>query len=389
MAKKILMVAYTNYVTDARPRREAETLVSRGDTVLFIGLAERGAPRTETINGVTLNRVSFSRYRGDSGIRYILHYLRFFFVASILAARLHLKHRFDVLYVHTMPDFMVFVSIIPKMLGAKVILNIHDMMPELYMSKFNIGEGHILIRMLKLQERISCWFSDRIICVHHPHQQILVSRNIPAEKITILMNVPDPLIFAVTIPVRDIPTKRNTMIYHGTVAQRLGLDIAVDAFCEVLKHVPDARFEIYGDGDAAEHLEMKIRILNIEQNVIFNRKFFKVEDIPGIVAGSTLGIIPNRRDLATEYMLPVKLMEYVYLDIPVVAPSLLTIQYYFTSDMVEYFEPGDVRDLAGKIVNMFSDSEKRVTIARNARSFTTKYSWNTMKNDLFALIDAK
>jgi glycosyltransferase involved in cell wall biosynthesis len=387
MNKKILMVAYTNYVTDARPRREAETLASRGDDVTFIGLSEKTRPDQEQINGVNIIRVSFGRYRGDSGLRYVIHYLKFFIAASFLVARYYVKRRYDIVYVHTMPDFMVFVGLFPKILGAKIVLNIHDMMPELYMSKFSIGERHVLIRLLKVHEKISCWFADDVICVHHPHKDVLTSRGVPAEKITVLMNVPDPAIFQKGQKIAQKSKNIPTIVYHGTIAQRLGLDLAVDAFSIVLRTIPDARFEIYGDGDAAEQLEMKIRILNISNNVVFYRKFFNVEEIPSLVSGAALGIIPNRKDLATEYMLPVKLLEYVYLDIPVIASSLKTIRHYFSDDMVEFYQPGNVSELAAKMTLLLKDEQRRGQFAHNAGAFTRKYSWEIMKKDLFSLID--
>jgi hypothetical protein len=52
--KKICMVAYTNYLSDARPRREAETLARRGDQVDFIALAEKNRPSVETVQGCAL-----------------------------------------------------------------------------------------------------------------------------------------------------------------------------------------------------------------------------------------------------------------------------------------------------------------------------------------------
>ena len=47
--KKICMIAYTCYLTDARPRREAETLVQRGHKVHFIGLKEGQVPSRQTV----------------------------------------------------------------------------------------------------------------------------------------------------------------------------------------------------------------------------------------------------------------------------------------------------------------------------------------------------
>ena len=49
--------------------------------------------------------------------------------------RLHLKHAYDVIHVHNMPDFLVFSALFPKLLGAKVILEVQDVSPELMAAK--------------------------------------------------------------------------------------------------------------------------------------------------------------------------------------------------------------------------------------------------------------
>ena len=107
--KKICMVAYTNYLSDARPRREAETLARRGDQVDFIELGEKDRPSMEAIQGVRLFRVSQMRYRGSSGLSYGLAYLRFLCAATLKLVRLFRRERYDIVYVHTMPDLLVLV----------------------------------------------------------------------------------------------------------------------------------------------------------------------------------------------------------------------------------------------------------------------------------------
>ncbi len=384
----ICMVAYTNYLTDARPRREAEALTGRGDIVDFIALSEPGRSRVEVVNGVRLLRVSQSRYRGASGVRYLASYIWFFCVVSVKVVFLFIRKRYGVIYVHTMPDFMVFVGLIPKMFGAKIVLDMHDMMPELYMSKFGAGEHHLLIRAVRFQERLSFEFADRVICVHEPHRHVLLGRGAAKEKLTALLNLPDPSVFGGNPCSQAIQaTNGLRLVYHGTVAKRLGLDIAVIAFQEVLKSIPDAHFDIYGDGDFSEHLEGLIQEHHLEDKVFFSKRFFHVDEIPSLIKGATMGIIANRRDTATEYMLPVKMLEYIYLHIPVVAPRLSTISHYFQDDAIAFYTPEDQHDLAQQIIDLYNDEAKRNRLLQNAQPFIDRFSWKSMKKDLFNVID--
>jgi glycosyltransferase involved in cell wall biosynthesis len=384
--KKICMVAYTNYLSDARPRREAEALTRRGDQVDFIALGEKDRPALETVQGVRVFRVNQRRYRGGGGLSYGFAYLRFLCAATFKLLGLFRKERYDFIYVHSMPDLLVLVGLIPKLFGARIVLNIHDMMPELYMSKFGISEKHPLIRILAFQEQFSIRLADKVICVHDPHRDVLCRRGAPLDKITVLPNVPDPLVFR-----SDGSAARRDgafrIVYHGTIARRLGLDLGVRAFAQAADACPGARFEIFGDGDAGEELESQIVASGVEDRIHFSRKMFRVESIAQMIQGASVGLVPNRRDVATDYMLPVKLLEYVHLGIPVIAPRLLAIQYYFREDQVAYYEPGDVDELAACIRRLYANPVECAELARRSTEFAKKFSWDVLKEGLFKVID--
>jgi len=381
------MVAYTNYLSDARPQREAETLARRGDHVDFIALADAGSPKIETVNGVKLLRFRQKRYRGDSGLSYALAYVRFLCAASVKVACLFRRERYDVIYVHTMPDLLVLVGLLPKIFGAKIVLNVHDMMPELYMSKFGIHKSHWLIRLLVLQEQCSIRLADEVICVHHLHRDVLCGRGTPPGKITVLPNVPNPSLMrsGVTVSATDGTFR---IVYHGTIARRLGLDQAVLAFEKIAESCPGARLEIFGTGDAAVDLEAQIAASNARERIHFSNEMFRVESITQLIQGAAVGIVPNRRDAATEFMLPVKLLEYVFLGIPVIAPRLRTIQYYFSEDQLAYYDPGNVDELAACICRLYQHPGEREALAGKSSQFAKKFNWETLKEELYRVVDA-
>jgi glycosyltransferase involved in cell wall biosynthesis len=384
--KKICMVAYTNYLSDARPRREAEALTRRGDQVDFIALGEKDRPALEIVQGVRVFRVKQLRYRGGGGLSYGLAYLRFLLTATLKLLSLFRKERYDFVYVHTMPDLIVLVGLIPRLFGARIILDIHDMMPELYESKFGITEKHPLIRLLAFQEQLSIRLADKVICVHDPHRDVLVRRGAPIGKITVIPNVPDALVFR-----KDGPPAESAgafrIVYHGTIARRLGLDLAVRAFAKVADACPGAVFEIFGDGDAGQDLEDQIAASGIKDRVHFSRKMFRVESVAQMIQGASVGLVPNRRDVATDYMLPVKLLEYVHLGIPVIAPRLLAIQYYFSEHQVAFYEPGDVDGLAACIQRLYANPAERAELALNSAEFAKRLSWDALQLELFKVID--
>jgi glycosyltransferase involved in cell wall biosynthesis len=102
-----------------------------------------------------------------------------------------------------------------------------------------------------------------------------------------------------------------------------------------------------------------------------------------------LGIIGNRRNLACDrYMLPVKLLEYVYLGVPVVAPRLGVIVRYFDDTMVRYYEPENVEQMADSIVALFHDKKERERLARMASMFYEKHNSKAQADRYLDLLTA-
>ena len=147
------MVAYTEYVRDPRVRRYAESLVRHGYSVDCFVLKEAGKPHYEEVNGVSLHHLDIFQYRGNSNISYIFSYLKFFFLAKIALLK-NLSKKYAVIHVHNMPDFLVFSTLINKGFGSKVILDIHDNMPELYLAKFKSILGKPIYSLLLIQKKL-------------------------------------------------------------------------------------------------------------------------------------------------------------------------------------------------------------------------------------------
>src|SRR3989337_130232 len=124
------MVVYNYFPQDARPRREAEALINAGYTVDIICLRLPDQTKVEKTCGVNTYRVNISKTRSTKS-KYIFLYASFFIRSFFVLNRLFIKNRYSVIHVHNMPDFLVFLSIIPKLFGSKVILDLHDPTQEM------------------------------------------------------------------------------------------------------------------------------------------------------------------------------------------------------------------------------------------------------------------
>ena len=382
------MVAYTNYLMDARVRREAETLASLRDyNVLVLVLKEAHYPNTYLLDGVEVRELNASKYRGKSNGRYLMSYLLFLFMAFFACNELWRKKSLDIVHIHNMPNFLVFSAIIPYLFGKKLILDIHDTVIETYATKFEGISSKIFSKFFYIEEAVCCAIANKIICVNHTQRDVLLKRGIPESKIVILMNVPDPIRFNYSRKIKRHIDKRGSfnLVYFGTISKRLGVDLAIRAVSKIANKVPELEFHILGSGDDLQEFMSLSKELGVERSIRFYRKIFPLEELINILDDMDMCIVPNRRNSATELMLPVKMLESVALGIPVVVPRLKAIEYYFSDDMVGYFEPGNVDSMADAILDAYNNESKRINRSEQARLFLKKYGWDTHKQDLFNL----
>jgi glycosyltransferase involved in cell wall biosynthesis len=389
MKKNVCMIVYTVYSIDARVRREAETLTEAQDyAVSVITLKEGLMPESRIVQGVRVYEVNLSKYQGKSSARYLKSYIIFLFLAFLKCNGFLMKKTLDIVHVHNMPNFLVFSAIIPVLFGKKLILDIHDTVLETYISKFKGITLRIIYWILRFEETVSCALAHKIICVNHVQRDVLIKRGIPQRKIMVSINVPDPKLF---LQRSNGNGKRNKssgfhLVYHGTLAKRLGIDLTIRAVARLLDKIPGLEFHIVGNGDDKREFIELSRNLGIDDRVNFANNI-NLSELMTTLNDMDLGIISNRENIATELMLPVKMLEYIALDIPVIAPRLKAIQYYFTEEMVGYYEPENVESLADVIFESFKNERLRNQRVIKARRFLDEYGWDKHKFDFINLYD--
>jgi glycosyltransferase involved in cell wall biosynthesis len=382
----ILMAAYTDYRRDPRVKREAEALVERGHQVVFLAQRQPGQPDRETIAGVDVIKMPSVGNDGRSKLGYVLDYALFF--GWIVLHTLRHPLRYDIVHVNNMPDFHVLAAFVPRLLGRPVIHDVHDLMPELYAEKFGSDDRRVAIRLLKVQERWAGRFASAVLTVEARLKDILAARGIPAGKIHVLMNLPDDRIFRPRAPrAPRAPDAPFVLVYHGTLAHRLGLDIALEAVARARAEVPGLRLRIIGDGEERTPLgELRDR-LGL-QEVVEIHPPVPVERIPSMIEDADVGLVPLRISGGTDIMLPTKLLEYVNVGIPCITPRTGTIGRYFDDKMVEFFQAENVDALATAIVRLARDPARCASLAQQATErFGTTYRWSVHKKVYTDLVE--
>ncbi len=380
--RRVLIVAYTHYIFDARVKRHAEALSQQGYAVDVICLADAD----EQQRLVNVIGVPGPRYRGRSRAEYLRQYLRFFAKATYTAAKLNRKQRYDVVIVCSIPDAAIVSGLIPKLAGSKLVLDIHDTMPELYREKFPGTFGAIGAAALRVEERVSAWMADLVFAVHDLHAERLQASGIPREKIVVILNTPDPRLFrALDRPARNTG-EPFTVVTHGTINRRLGLDTAVEAINLVRHQIPNIKFRVIGPGEHRQHVQEHVQRLALG-GVIQFEDGVPVEALASALQGASAGVVPNEATAATELMLPVKLLEYVGLGIPVIASSLRTIRHYFPSDAVRYCQSGSPQSFAEGLLDLYFHPEKRQRLAERATEVVKAIAWEMQRRTLCTAIE--
>jgi len=388
--KRHCMVVHNHYPRgETRVQREAEALVRHGYEVDLLCLRGKTEIATEVCNGVRVIRLPV-RYRnyGWVGGKF-LEYLRFLLLAMVKLAQLHLQRPYGTVQLHNLPDFLVFAAWVPRLSGAGVILDLHDLMPEFYRARFT-GDGNSLpVRLLYLQEKLACRFADHVITVSEHWRRDLIERGVPAHKCSVVMNVADDNVFR---PLRDgrprWPDDSDLrMIYHGTLVDRYGLDVAIRAVDQVRDDCPNIHLTILGRGSHVPTLARLIQELDLGQHVVLREEIRPVEELPAIIGAADIGIVPYRDDVFTDALLPTKLMEYAALGLPAIAARTTAIEACFSGTMVEFFEPGDVDDLARCIRLLYNDSERLAELREGSEKFNQRYSWPRISAEYVALVD--
>src|SRR5690606_36351808 len=127
-------------------------------------------------DGVRVRRLPVRRHRNRGMAVQMLEYLAFFVLAAAVMTARHVRRPYAAVQVHNLPDFLVFCALVPRLLGAAVILDLHALMPEFLASRTGSGMGHPLVRLVAWQERLAFRFADRVVTVTDVWRDTLIGR---------------------------------------------------------------------------------------------------------------------------------------------------------------------------------------------------------------------
>ena len=385
--RSVIMLSYSFYNYDNRVRRYAETLARRGDQVRVYSLGSEEQVQSgewETLNGVQIKRLQSRETRESGKWSYAWRLSCFFFRALRELNPRTLPGGCDLLHVHNIPDFLVFAGLRLKLKGTAIILDIHDIVPELYESKFEPGRQSLFAAGLRLLEKWSCRFADHVIIANHIWKKTLLDRSAPASKLTALVNNVDLDLFSRKPRTRT--DDRIVLLYPGTLNYHQGLDIAINAMPALVRENPKIELHIYGRGPALLELQEQTAKLGMGEHI----RFFKgvpLEEISHLMANADIGIVPKRAEGFGDQAYSTKIMEFMSQGLPVVLSRTRIDSLYFSDSVAAFFESGNPDDFARAVRKILSDPDYRQQLSQRGYAYAQANSWETMKNVYLDVVD--
>ncbi len=370
------MVVHGPYpVGEPRVAREAMAALDAGFDVDVVAMRNPGETWDEVVDGVRVHRLQDLRSSRSRPSELAREYLGFSALAANRVARLHRGRRYGVVQIHNPPDFLMAAAVVPRLTGARVVFDIHDLSPELFVARLADRPGASAIaRVLRWAESAAVRMANAVVTVHEPYRAELLARGVPARKIVVVLNALDE---------RLVPRARRAqqggdfrIVYHGTITRHYGVDVLVDALAAVASEIPDAHLQIYGSGDAVPDVRARIDAQRLADRVDMTGRILPHEDVLAKVNGASVGVVAQLPIARNLQALPTKLLEYVALGVPVVASDVPAIRSSFGADELVFFRGGDSASLADALrtVAASPDASQRRADAARAR-YRAEFRW--------------
>jgi glycosyltransferase involved in cell wall biosynthesis len=276
--------------------------------------------------------------------------------------------------VHNLPDFLVFAALAPKLTRTPVILDLHDLMPELFASRLKVGMYSWLVRLLARQERSACRFADHVITVTERWRKTLVERGVSADKVSVTVNIADLRLFN-RFPTPLLPRNGGgfRLLYRGTFTHRYGVDLIIRALAVVGSDLPDVRLALLGDGETRSELLNLAASTGVTDRVEFSKGVVAAEELSAAIATVHVGIVPNRSNIFTDGILPTKLLEFVAMGTPGLSPARRALLPTSTTRWSSSLEPGSSGGPRRQHPAFRIDHIQLKTLGESSNSFNGRY----------------
>ena len=385
-AQRVAIVVHAIFPGDPRVRRQSDALLDAGYEVDVIALRQPGEPEEERSHGVRIVRLPINRaFVGFAG--HLAEYVAFTAMATWRLAREHRRRRYSLVQVATVPDFLGFAALPEKLRGVPLLLDLHEDMPEFFRDRFPSALLRPLMPLVGATARVSAWLANELITVHEPLRQLSIDRGIAPERITVVMNSADGRLFDPSRhPRRAFMADGELRLVHHSNLQRIyGLDRAIDGLAR-LRDGLRWRLDVYGDGPWRSQVEASVARHGLGDRITLHGRV-PIDDLPRLLAGADIGLVPSLPLPYLQYSLSTKLLEYAAMEVPIVASDLATFRHHFTDAAIRFVPGGDPEALARALEALVDDPAATVAMGVEARRQAGAYDWEVQRGRYLAIVE--
>lgn len=374
-----------SYYGDLDIQRKIDALVDSGHHVDEICLRRPGERLHERLGPIRVWRVPLPHRRGGT-LTYIGKYAAFMLVSGLLAAVLHARRRYDLVEAFSLPDALVFSALVPKLFGARVVLTLHETMPEFFATKFERPMTHPAVRAVAAVEQASIRFADEVVTCTEQMREVFIARGARRPITVVLVSADEALFAPGKVPAIERPGE-FTVVCHGTIEERYGLDTLVRAAALTREEIPELKVLVFGEGDYRERLVELVAELGVGDRVEIAEGLVPLDELIGTIEGADVGIVAMKRDAFRELTHTNKMFEFISLGVAQAVSSLRSVRAYFDDESFAWFEPGDEHDLARALRELHADAGRRARLAEHAAEVAEPYRWPHQRETYLTTIE--
>jgi glycosyltransferase involved in cell wall biosynthesis len=384
---RIAIMVHAVYPGDPRIRRQSDALMSAGHDVDLFCLRGPGEAAEEASGAMRIVRLPVNRaFTGFAG--HVAEYVAFAGLAAVRLAGEHRHGRYSLVQVATVPDFLAFAAIPIRLTGVPLLLDLHEDMPEFFRDRFAHPLLRPLLPAITGSARAAAALATEIITVHEPLRQLSIARGVPPGKISVVMNSADTRLFDAARHARRgfMEDGELRLVHHSNLQRIYGLDVAIQALALIDSAALPHRLDVYGDGPFRPAVEAAIARTATADRVHLNGRV-PIDDLPALLAGSDIGLVPSRPEPYLQYSLSTKLLEYAAMGVPVIATDLATFRAHFSDEAIRYVPGSDAPALADAIRELAADPVAASRLGAEARRQAAAYAWEVQAARYVAIVE--
>ena len=319
----LFLVENASVPTDTRVWSECLALQETGFDVTVIcpeGI-DRDTAKSEVLSGIEIHR--FGVPYAEGGPRgFAVEYAVASWRIWRNARRLSRQEPFAVVHAANPPDLLLLAALPLKRRASRFIYDQHDLVPELYLSRFG-GKRRLLYWLTRALERVSFSLADVVLSPNESYRAIALRRGRKSrEDVFVVRNAPDTSVFEPGEP--NLTLKRgkpHLLAYVGTMNAQDGLDHAIRALAILKDKRTDWHAIFVGDGDAAGEAKRLADEGGLANLVQFTG-FLSTPEVVGVLSTADICLSPEPRSPLNEASTFIKVAEYMAVECPIVAYNL-------------------------------------------------------------------